>query len=86
VAARSLDELERLGVLARGDLLARWAFASEPAYPVPHREHHRDVPRLLALLRSRGIVSAGRFGEWVQHNMDHCVLSAFAAADAGWGP
>jgi protoporphyrinogen oxidase len=74
-------ELERLGLASATDVLRRWAFATAPAYPIPHRDHHRDVPRLLEILRSSGVVSAGRFGEWQQHNMDHCLLSGFDAAD-----
>jgi protoporphyrinogen oxidase len=82
--ATAMDQLERLGVLSRDAILARWAFATHPAYPVPHLGRHRDVPALLGRLRSSGILSAGRFGEWVQHNMDHCIASAFAAVDHGW--
>jgi UDP-galactopyranose mutase len=81
VADRVQAALEAQGLLPRGAVRHRAAFAHTPAYPVPHRRGRDDRRRLLDALRRGGVVGAGRFGTWEFLNMDHTILSAFRAAE-----
>jgi UDP-galactopyranose mutase len=81
LADRVQAALEADGILPRGAVRHRAAFAYAPAYPVPHRHGRADRRRLLDALRRGGVVGAGRFGAWEFLNMDHTILSAFRAAE-----
>lgn len=80
-AERVQTELEGLGILPKESVVSKWAFATSPAYPIPHVGRDRDVACLISSLRDAGIISVGRFGSWDLMNMDHCMEAGIAAAD-----
>lgn len=53
-----------------------------PAYVIYDLDHGRHVETIRGWLQSQRIWTAGRFGEWQYHNMDHSMRSGKKAADA----
>ena len=74
------SHLEKLNILKRKDIERMWHSDHFPAYPVPHLKGEKDISFCLNELLKRGIISAGRSGEWFIKNMDHSILAGFKAA------
>lgn len=51
------------------------------AYVIYDLDHERSVRIIRDFLRSIGIDSMGRFGEWEYFNTDHAFLSGMRAAE-----
>jgi protoporphyrinogen oxidase len=56
--------------------------AIAPAYVIYDLEHAAAVETVVSWLRSRGILAAGRFGEWRYFNIDDAMRSGRLAAEA----
>lgn len=50
-------------------------------YIIFEKDRLKKVNRIKKFLRSKGILAAGRFGEWEYYNMDHAILSGKRAAE-----
>ena len=81
VVDRALEALVRAGIL-RPDDRVELVHAEEilPAYVIYDLDHAANVDLVRAWLAERGIVVAGRFGEWQYFNMDHAMSSGRQAA------
>ena len=82
VTARSVADLEKCGILRKGDrILTRHVIDIKFAYVVfdDHRQTHLQV--LIDYLESRDIYTAGRYGRWDYFSMEDSILSGKAAAE-----
>lgn len=83
---RTIKQLCRAGVLAKQDQIVHESTTEiDPAYIIPGIDHDSIVGELQAYLRSLGILSCGRFGEWKYLNMDQAILSGKHAAELAQG-
>jgi protoporphyrinogen oxidase len=83
LSARVVDELARLGILeSRDDVL--WARHREVKYANVVFTHDRGpaMDVILPWLKARGVVLAGRYGEWAYYWTDDAVRAGWAAADS----
>jgi UDP-galactopyranose mutase len=74
--ARSIADLERCGILRRGDrILTRLDLDIQTAYVVfdEHRQKHLEA--LVEYLESKHIHTAGRYGRWDYYSMEDSILS-----------
>ena len=74
--ARSIADLERCGILRRGDrILTRLDLDIQTAYVVfdEHRQKHLET--LVDYLESKHIHTAGRYGRWDYYSMEDSILS-----------
>jgi UDP-galactopyranose mutase len=85
-----LDALVDIGVLVEGEQRdvndgGRVRFTQietlDPAYVIYDLNHRETVDAIRDALRSAGVWSGGRFGEWEYFNMDHSILSGKRAVD-----
>jgi protoporphyrinogen oxidase len=79
---RSVSDLERCGILRKGDrILTRHVLDIKYAYVVfdEHRQTHLQT--LIQYLESRDIHTAGRYGQWDYFSMEDSILSGKAAAE-----
>ena len=53
----------------------------EPAYVIYDLDHQKNVSLIRDWLKTQGISSVGRFGEWQYFNMDHSMRSGRKAAE-----
>ena len=80
--ARSVADLEKCGILRKGDrILTRHVIDIKFAYVVfdDHRQTHLQT--LIDYLESRDIYTAGRYGRWDYFSMEDSILSGKAAAE-----
>ena len=82
VTVRSVADLEKCGILRKGDrILTRHVIDIKFAYVVfdDHRQTHLQA--LIDYLESRDIYTAGRYGRWNYFSMEDSILSGKAAAE-----
>ena len=82
ITAQSVADLEKCGILRKGDrILTRHVIDIKFAYVVfdDHRQTHLQV--LIDYLESRDIYTAGRYGRWDYFSMEDSILSGKAAAE-----
>jgi protoporphyrinogen oxidase len=82
LTARSITDLEKCGILRKGDrILTRHVIDIKFAYIVfdDHRQTHLQT--LTDYLESRDIYTAGRYGRWDYFSMEDSILSGKAAAE-----
>jgi len=82
MTARSIADLEKCGILQKGDrILTRHVIDIKFAYVVfdSHRQTHLQT--LIDYLESRDIYTAGRYGRWDYYSMEDSILSGKAAAE-----
>jgi protoporphyrinogen oxidase len=87
---QTLEHLARVGILKATDVrplaeggrvrLAQ-VVTLDPAYVIYDLRHRENTRTIRDHLRSLGISTRGRFGEWEYLNMDHVILSGKAAAE-----
>ncbi|HEY3874118.1 MAG TPA: FAD-dependent oxidoreductase [Candidatus Kapabacteria bacterium] len=79
---RTVAGLRTMGILRRDDtILCSGVTRIDPAYVLYGTDHEACVAEIQAYLRSIGIISCGRFGEWKYLNMDQAILSGKRAAE-----
>ena len=81
--ARSVADLERCGILRRGDrVLTRLDLDIKSAYVVfdEHRQTH--LQNLIGYLESSNIHTAGRYGQWDYYSMEDSIRSGKKAAES----
>jgi len=71
--------LENAGLLEPGEranIVSRWCYYADYAYPTPSVERDAILAQVIAWLESRGIYSRGRFGMWKYEvsNTDHTLM------------
>lgn len=84
---RVLADLRRVGVLDTQRLVAEHAVVMSPAYVHITQRSLADVEEKRALLGSRGVHSAGRYGAWTYCSIEDNIVEARALADrlaAAW--
>jgi protoporphyrinogen oxidase len=79
--ARVLADLKRVGVLNDQQLVAAHHVVLDPAYVHITRGSVADVTSKKALLATRGIYSAGRYGSWTYCSIEDNIIEARALAD-----
>lgn len=81
IVDRTIAGLQRIGILRRNDtILCSGVTTIDPAYVIYGTNHEETVSEIQEYLRSVGIISCGRFGEWKYLNMDQAILSGKRAA------
>ncbi len=79
--AKSIEGLEKCGILRKGDrLLTRVVLDIQHAYVVFDEHRQKCLQGLLDYLESRRIFSAGRYGKWDYYSMEDSILSGKDAA------
>jgi protoporphyrinogen oxidase len=76
VERRTVADLGRLGLVALGEVRAVKVFTFPFAYVIYDLLHRQNVDRVLAHLRSQGILCLGRFGEFEYLNTDQVAERA----------
>jgi protoporphyrinogen oxidase len=80
--ARSIADLEKCGILRKGDrILTRHVLDIGYAYVLFDRHRQLHLDNLIAYLESRDIFTAGRYGRWDYYSMEDSILSGKTAAE-----
>jgi protoporphyrinogen oxidase len=83
---RSILDLERCGILRRGDrILTRQIIDLKFAYVMFDDHRHTHLQSLIDYLESRDIYTAGRYGRWDYYSMEDSILSGKKAAESVQG-
>lgn len=79
-----LTKAELIPPSARHDILDVWVHEEKYSYPIPFLRRDRVLERVIPLLKSRNILSFGRFGLWKyeEGNTDHSFLQGVRAAQS----
>jgi len=81
VTEECIKALTRSGVLRADDpILLKRCYRLSPGYVVYDAPRARSVEVIGDYFSEKGIVPAGRFGEWRFFNMDHTIMSGLQAA------
>lgn len=79
---RTINTLINIGILEPSDtVIFSRIHEIEPAYIIQSPDHEAIIENIHTFLRSRDIISCGRFGEWRYLNMDDSILSGKRAAE-----
>ena len=79
---RSIQDLERCGILRKDDrILTRHVLDIPFAYVVFDEHRRACLQMLIDYLDCRNIFTAGRYGRWDYYSMEDSILSGKAAAD-----
>ncbi|MCX5788409.1 MAG: FAD-dependent oxidoreductase [Elusimicrobia bacterium] len=81
VRERAIDDLARLGLIEKGDVLDSVIQSHRYAYPIYDLDHRRNTGRVLAWLKGMGIRCSGRFAEFEYLNTDAVAEHALALAE-----
>ena len=80
--ARSIDDLERCGILRPGDrVLTRVDLDIKSAYVIFDEHRQSPLQTLIDYLESRDIYTAGRYGRWDYYSMEDSIRSGKAIAE-----
>ena len=80
---RSVQDLEKCGILRKGDrILTRHILDIQFAYVIFDEHRHAHLSNLIDYLESRDIYTAGRYGRWEYFSMEDSILSGKSAAEA----
>jgi UDP-galactopyranose mutase len=75
-------QLREIGILRSSDrVIEKSVKVIDPAYIIFDRFHSTAVSIVRDYLRSKSIITCGRFGEWQYFNMDQTILSGKQAAE-----
>jgi UDP-galactopyranose mutase len=81
--ARCVADLERCGILRKGDRIqTRHVLDIEFAYVVFDEHRQTRLQSLVDYLETRDIYTAGRYGRWDYFSMEDSILSGKSAAEA----
>jgi protoporphyrinogen oxidase len=80
-----IDALASTGLFGKDEVEVRDVRLMDPAYVIYDHAHRRNVSVIHRFLRKKGIIPAGRFGEWEYLNMDHALISGKLAAEEALG-
>ncbi|MEM3690616.1 MAG: FAD-dependent oxidoreductase, partial [Candidatus Micrarchaeia archaeon] len=75
-----IRDLEKLGFLKSSEVCYKNIRKTEYAYIIYDLNYNRNTSKVFKFLRSRGIVSCGRFAEFKYMNMAACIKSAMEKA------
>jgi UDP-galactopyranose mutase len=79
---KTIEQLTAIGILRADDaIVEKNVVKIDPAYVIFDKFHSVSVRAVREYLRSRSIVTCGRFGEWEYFNMDQTILSGKRAAE-----
>jgi hypothetical protein len=84
VVKQVLDGMSNTRLLSKNDRIAStWHYYAPHGYPTPTVDRDQHLECILAKLKSRGILSRGRFGAWRYEvaNQDHSCMQGVEAAD-----
>jgi len=80
---RVVADCQRVGMLAPDDEIVVSQVVEIPyGYVIYTPDRARQVGVIQEYLRTQGIQSVGRFGEWCYYNSDHAILAGKRAAEA----
>ena len=80
---RVVADCQRVGMLAPDDEIIVSQVVEIPyGYVIYTPDRARQVGVIQEYLRTQGIQSVGRFGEWCYYNSDHAILAGKRAAEA----
>jgi protoporphyrinogen oxidase len=80
--ARSLEDLERCGILRAGDrILTRLDLDIKTAYVVFDEHRQKHLQSLIGYLESIDIHTAGRYGQWDYYSMEDSIRSGQTTAE-----
>ncbi|MGZ4676756.1 MAG: protoporphyrinogen/coproporphyrinogen oxidase [Acidimicrobiia bacterium] len=86
LVGETIEGLQRIGIVREDDeIVVRRVAPIAPAYVIYTLDHRAAVDTLVEWLRSVGLRTVGRFGEWEYFNMDQAIASgrdAMQAVDA----
>lgn len=71
--ARNVDFLHNLGLIDRKDVIWSQSVRVEHGYPVYTLDRAERVRIIREWLETKGIYTAGRFGDWEYRNSDWCI-------------
>lgn len=70
IVARVLDDLDRIGLVSRADVLSTQVRTEKYAYVIYDLDHRKNKKTVVDHLAERGIACCGRFAEFEYYNMD----------------
>jgi protoporphyrinogen oxidase len=76
-----IDDLDRVGIIRKQDVILRDTKRIEYAYPVYDRDYGKNVETLRGYFRSLGVDQLGRFAEFDYINSDECIHRALRLAE-----
>jgi protoporphyrinogen oxidase len=76
-----VGDLDRVGIIRKGDVIVRDTRRVEYAYPVYDRHYGKNVQTLRDYFGSLGIDQLGRFAEFDYINSDECIRRALVLAE-----
>lgn len=86
IIERTVKDLDRIGIVDAGDVVATDEVTLEHAYVVLDLDHAKNAATVRGYLESLGLHALGRFGQWEYINMDEAVRrSALLAASLDGG-
>jgi protoporphyrinogen oxidase len=80
VVERAVEDLGRLGVIKRDDVIFRKLVRCEYAYVVYDTAYQENIRVLEDFAKREGITLLGRWGEFRYHNSDRCIERAMETA------
>ncbi|ASA78492.1 NAD(P)/FAD-dependent oxidoreductase [Thermococcus sp. 5-4] len=81
IAERTIEELNRLGIIKRDDVVLTTVYRFKYAYVIYDIEYKKQLKIVHNYLTKLGITSTGRFGSWEYANMDAVVKMARDVTD-----
>jgi UDP-galactopyranose mutase len=76
-----IGDLDRVGIIRKGDVILRDTRRIGYAYPVYDRDHGKNTAILRRWFESLGIDQLGRFAEFDYINSDECIHRAMKLAE-----
>lgn len=73
IAERTVEDLDRLGIINKDDVILTTVYRFKYAYVIYDLEYKKNLKTIFAYLKTVGIDSIGRFGGWEYANMDAVV-------------
>lgn len=81
ILERTVNDLDRVGIVSRRDVIATDLRRCEYAYPIYDLKYTRNVALVRSYFSSLGVELLGRFAEFDYINMDECLRRAGLLAD-----
>lgn len=76
IASMIVEELDRLKIISKNDVVYRNVFKNKYAYPILDLHHMESIDKILAFFGGMGVEPVGRFAEFKYINMDEAIKNA----------
>ena len=80
---QTLKGLKSLGIITGDDKIEESHVVTlDPAYVLYDRHRKDNLPKIMAALKRRGILSIGRYGAWEYSAMEDAIIQGLEAAES----